>query len=122
MVSLHPEYVVDDQHRRKAVLLPVDEWEQVVDELEELEDIRLYDAAKEQAGEALPFEQAIEEIDRDRSEGQGSSVVGQRGESAWDDTGLSTRSTTIGWSSLSLPSAIERTSTDRSTGGTTPGR
>ena len=66
MVPLHPEYVVDDQHRRKAVLLPVDEWEQVVDELEELDDIRLYDAAKGQAGEALPFEQAVEEIDRER--------------------------------------------------------
>ena len=68
MVPLHPEYVVDDKHRRKAVLLPVEEWEQVVDELEELEDIRLYDAAKEQAGEVLPFDQAVEEIDRDRRE------------------------------------------------------
>ena len=49
MVTLHPEYVVDDSDRKKAVLLPVEEWEKVVDELEELEDIRLYDAAKEQA-------------------------------------------------------------------------
>ena len=65
MVTLHPEYVVDDKDKRKAVLLPVDEWERVVDELEELEDIRLYDAAKEEAGEAIPFEQAIKEIDRD---------------------------------------------------------
>ena len=68
MVTLHPEYVVDDKDKRKAVLLPVDEWERVVDELEELEDIRLYDAAKEEAGEAIPFEQAIKEIDRDDGE------------------------------------------------------
>jgi len=68
MVSLHPEYVVDDKDRRKAVLLPVEEWEKVVDELEELEDIRLYDAAQEVAGEAIPFEQAVEEIDRDDGE------------------------------------------------------
>ena len=68
MVSLHPEYVVDDKDKRKAVLLPVEEWEQIVDELEELEDIRLYDAAKEDAGEAIAFEQAVTEIDRDERE------------------------------------------------------
>jgi len=65
MVRLHPEYVVDDQDKRKAVVLPVEEWEKVMDELEELEDIRLYDVAKQEAGEAVPFEQAIKEIDRD---------------------------------------------------------
>ena len=40
MVRVHPEYVVDEQQNRKAVLLPAAEWEQVVDELEELDDIR----------------------------------------------------------------------------------
>ena len=65
MVRLHPEYLVDDQDNRKAVVLPVEEWEKVIDELEELDDIRLYDAAKQEAGEAVPFEQAIKEIDQD---------------------------------------------------------
>ena len=65
MVTLHPEFVVDDQQNRKAVLLPVAEWEQVVDELEELEDIRLYDSAKKSSGESVPFEQAIQEIEQD---------------------------------------------------------
>ena len=65
MVRLHPEYVVDDQDNRKAVVLPVEEWEKVLDELEELDDIRLYDVAKQDAEEAVPFEQAIKEIDQD---------------------------------------------------------
>ena len=65
MVRLHPEYIVDDQDKRKAVVLPVEEWEKVIDELEELEDIRLYDVAKQEAGESVPFEQAIKEIDQD---------------------------------------------------------
>ena len=62
MVTLHPEYVVDKKKRPKAVLLPVSEWEQVVSELEELDDIRAYDRAKAEAGEKLPFEQAVREI------------------------------------------------------------
>ena len=65
MVTMHPEYVVDEQQHRRAVLLPMAEWEKVIDELEELDDIRAYDAAKEQAPEKLPFEQAVREIQQD---------------------------------------------------------
>ena len=32
---------------------------------EELEDIRLYDVAKQEAGEAVSFEQAVKEIEQD---------------------------------------------------------
>lgn len=62
MVTMHPEFVLDEQKNPKAVVLPLAEWEQLVSELEELDDIRAYDAAKEQPGETLPFEQAVREI------------------------------------------------------------
>jgi PHD/YefM family antitoxin component YafN of YafNO toxin-antitoxin module len=64
MVTLHPEYVVDDNDKTRAVILPVDEWERVIDELEELEDIRLYDAAKQKGGESVPFEETMKEVYR----------------------------------------------------------
>lgn len=62
MVTIHPEFVLDEQQKPKAVVLPLAEWEQVVGELEELDDIRAYDAAKEQSAKAVPFEQAVSEI------------------------------------------------------------
>ena len=62
MVLVHPEYVIDAHQKRKAVLLPVLEWEQIVDELEALDDIRAYDHAKASSHEKLPFEQAVQEI------------------------------------------------------------
>ena len=62
MVTLHPEYVVDEQQHRKAVLLSVAEWDQVVDELEELDDIRAFDEAKAGSQDAIPLEQAVREI------------------------------------------------------------
>ena len=65
MVTLHPEYVVDEQQHRKAVLLPAAEWREVVGELEELDDIRAYDAAQPHAADRLPFEQAVREIQQD---------------------------------------------------------
>ena len=65
MVSLHPEYVVDENRRTKAVLLPFPEWEKVMAELEELDDIRAFDAAKSSEGKSVPFDQAVREIRKD---------------------------------------------------------
>ena len=47
------------------MLLPAAEWREVVGELEELDDIRAYDAAQPHAADRLPFEQAVREIQQD---------------------------------------------------------
>jgi len=62
MLILHPEYVVDKQQHRKAVLLPVSEWVRVIAELEDLDDIRMFDTAKTGPQEAISFETAVREI------------------------------------------------------------
>ncbi len=63
MTSLHPEFVLDDQNRKKAVVIPLAEWERTLGELEELEDIRAFDEAKAQPTDSIPFEQAMREIE-----------------------------------------------------------
>ena len=45
--------------------MPATEWEKVLDELDELDDIRAYDVAKEKSSEKVPFEQAVREIQQD---------------------------------------------------------
>jgi hypothetical protein len=45
--------------------LTMSEWEQVVEALEELDDIREYDAAKVDPQDAVPFEQAVREIEEE---------------------------------------------------------
>ena len=62
MITLHPQYVMDENKQCKAVLLPVDEWEKVLEAMEELDDCRAYDRAKAGSQEAVPFEQAVHEI------------------------------------------------------------
>jgi hypothetical protein len=67
MSTVHPQYIVDESQHRTAVVVPVEEWERIVEELEELDDIRAYDAAKAEAKtdpqEAIPFDQAVREIE-----------------------------------------------------------
>jgi len=56
MLTMHPEYVVDEKARKKAVLVSIVEWQESI---EELDDIRTYDKAKEQSDAVIPFEEAV---------------------------------------------------------------
>jgi hypothetical protein len=44
--SLHPQYITDENGQRVSVVLPIRQWQQVLDELDELDDTRLYDEVK----------------------------------------------------------------------------
>ena len=65
MITFHPEYVIDENKRKKAVILPVEEWERLMEDLEELEDIRAYDKATAKKQEAVPFEQVVRETHKE---------------------------------------------------------
>jgi len=67
-VTLNPQYVVDTEHSTKAVMLSIEEWNQVLEELEELEDIRSYDEAKAGPQETVLFEEAVRQIQGDDKE------------------------------------------------------
>lgn len=45
MVKVHPQFITDTVGK-KLVVLPLDEFEAMVEELEDIEDVRLYDEAK----------------------------------------------------------------------------
>ena len=66
METFNEKYLVDGQGKRIAVLLDIKEYQKMLDELEELESIRQYDAAKSADDEAIPFDQAIREIEDSR--------------------------------------------------------
>ena len=67
MITVHPQYVIDQNQQRKAVLLPLAEWERIVEDLEELGDIRAYDEAKSGPQDTVPFEQAVREVEEGNS-------------------------------------------------------
>ncbi len=67
-LELKERYVVDESGSRVAVLLDIDEYQKVLDALEELEAIGAYDEAKAEPDEVITFEQAIAEIESRRDE------------------------------------------------------
>jgi hypothetical protein len=60
------KYVVDKDGKRVGVVLEIDEYKRILEDLEELEAIRAYDAAKSTDDDAIPFEQAVDEIKASR--------------------------------------------------------
>lgn len=61
--SINPQFIKDDAGRNLGVFLTTLEFQQLLDELEELEDIKAYDEAKSlENDESIPFRQALEEI------------------------------------------------------------
>ncbi|MBE0431768.1 MAG: hypothetical protein IBX67_08085 [Dehalococcoidia bacterium] len=64
MPKTKERYLVDDAGNRIGVVLDVREYKRLLKEVEELESIRAYDAAKASGDEAIPFEQAVAEIER----------------------------------------------------------
>jgi len=48
MLTLHPQYIKDSKGEESLVILPAKEFETLMEELEDLEDIKLYDEAKKE--------------------------------------------------------------------------
>ena len=68
---MEARYIVDENGKRISVILPVEVYERMVEELEELEDARAIDEVRAAIArgedEFIPYEQAREEIARRRS-------------------------------------------------------
>jgi poly(A) polymerase Pap1 len=66
MTTINPQYIIDKKGNRISVVIPVTEFETIMDELEELEDIRLYDEAKSVNESSIPIDKAFEMIEEKR--------------------------------------------------------
>jgi PHD/YefM family antitoxin component YafN of YafNO toxin-antitoxin module len=48
MLHINPQYITDNTGKKISVVLPMKDFNAIMEELEELEDIRLYDEAKKE--------------------------------------------------------------------------
>ena len=66
MVTMQEQYLTDREGKRVGVVLDLEQFQRIIEELEELEDIRAYDAAMASGDEVVPFDQAIAKIEQSR--------------------------------------------------------
>jgi PHD/YefM family antitoxin component YafN of YafNO toxin-antitoxin module len=66
MTTIHPQYITDTAGK-KMVILPAKEFDKLMEELEDMEDIKLYDEAKKNdSGERIPMDKAFKLIETKR--------------------------------------------------------
>ena len=63
MGILGEKFIMDDNGKRTGVIISMEDYRRILEELEELDSIRAYDAAKASADEAVPFDRAVAEIE-----------------------------------------------------------
>ena len=62
MDTVTPRYVVDEQKVPTDVVLTIEQWQRIVEELHELADIRAYDVATSHPQDAVPLDRVAREL------------------------------------------------------------
>ncbi|MBN2613157.1 MAG: hypothetical protein JXB00_16510 [Bacteroidales bacterium] len=57
------QYIPNSKGEKISVVLPIRDFEKMMEDLEELEEIKAYDRAKSRKSNPVPFDQAVKEME-----------------------------------------------------------
>lgn len=66
MTHLRENFVVDAKGNRVGVFLPIKDYNKLIEELEDRDEIRAYDKAMSRKQEFIPLDQALKQIETSR--------------------------------------------------------
>lgn len=66
MLAVHPKYITDNKGKKVSVVLPLKEFKSMIEGLEELEDIKIFDEVKKSKESSLPIDKAFKIIESKR--------------------------------------------------------
>ena len=70
MIAMNPQFITDKKGKKISVVLSIKEYKSMVEELEDLEDIRLYDEAKASKEPSYPMEEAFKMVEAKKKKGR----------------------------------------------------
>ena len=59
---MKPQYITDGIGKKLSVILPISEYQKLLDELDELQCVKAYDKALSRKQEFIPFEEIVKQI------------------------------------------------------------
>ncbi len=62
MLTLHPQFITDKKGKKLSVVFSIKEYNKLLEEMEDLEDVKLYDEAKSRKNEFIPIDEAFKQI------------------------------------------------------------
>ncbi len=60
---MRTQFIIDNNGNKLAVILPIKDYNKILEDMEELEDIRLYDKAKADNASSVPIDEAFLKIE-----------------------------------------------------------
>lgn len=66
MLTINPQFITDTKGVKLSVVLPIKDFEAIMEELDELEDIKLYDEAVKCTEPSIPIDEAFHMIEEKR--------------------------------------------------------
>ncbi|MEO7174617.1 MAG: hypothetical protein ABIV51_02260 [Saprospiraceae bacterium] len=66
MLTIDPQYITDNTGKKISVVLPMEDFKAIMEELEELDDIKLYDEAKKSNEPSIRIDDAFKIIEAKR--------------------------------------------------------
>jgi PHD/YefM family antitoxin component YafN of YafNO toxin-antitoxin module len=67
MPTIQPQFITDNKGKKISVILPLKDFNAIMQELEELEDIKAYDKAKKSKEDSVPIDLAFKMIESKRN-------------------------------------------------------
>ncbi len=61
-----PQYITDNKGNKLSVVLPIKEYEKLIEELEDLADVRLYDEAKALNEGSISFDEYVKQRNKNK--------------------------------------------------------
>lgn len=65
-MTLKPQYITNIHGKKTAVILQLKDYERLLEELEDIEDVKLYDAVKSKNETSISFDVAFKKLDAKR--------------------------------------------------------
>lgn len=75
MLIVQPQYITDKTGKKISVVLSMEDFKAIMEELEDLEDIKLYDDARKANEASIPVDEAFKQIEASRKSLTGKSVL-----------------------------------------------
>ena len=60
------QFIVNEKGERVAAIISIERYNKILEELEDLKDIRAYDEAKASKEPAIPLQEVLDEVRRER--------------------------------------------------------
>ncbi len=65
-MKIKEKFITDEKGKKVSVIISIKEYKEIINMVEELEEIKLYDKLKSEDEDLIPFDKAIEEIEKIR--------------------------------------------------------